>query len=334
MAKIKDVADRAGVSVATVSRVLNHNPNVKLRLRKRVEDVIAELGYFPSGIARNMRNQSARVIGLIITDIQNPFFTSLVRAVEDVAYENRYKVLLCNSDEDPEKEQSYCTVLSEERVAGAIVIPTISKGCDALNRLKVPVVFADRRVDDTKSDSVTIDNVAGAYQATMHLIQLCHSRIGLISAPTHVSVGFERNMGYENALREAGIPIRKELIRTGNFMEDGGYKATCELLSLHDRPTAIFAVNNLMTQGALKAIHEFGLRIPLDISLVGFDDMPWFLLLVPPLTAVRQPTYEIGRLAAELLLGRINGENCSPPQAIVLKPELIIRGSTARRGQL
>ncbi len=325
--RIKDVAARAGVSVATVSRVLNQNPRVKPHLRERVLQAMTELDYRPSGIARNMRNQSARVIGLIISDIQNPFFTALVRAVEDVAYANQYTVLLCNSDEDPQKEQLYVDVLSTERVAGVIIVPTSGDCCTPLLNRHTPVVMVDRKVPGLATDSVTLDNVAGAYQATAHLIGLGHRRIGLVGAPLHVSVGLERRQGYEKALREREIPVDETIIRTGNFKESGGYGAASELLGLDPRPTAIFAVNNLMTMGTLQAIHERGLRIPRDISIIGFDDMPWLPLLVPPLTAVRQPTYQIGAEAARLLFRRLREGSQEPVKTIVLQPELIIRGS-------
>lgn len=329
MTSIKDVAARAGVSVATVSRVLNNNPRVKPRLRERVLQAVAELDYHPSGIARSMRSQSGRVIGLIISDIQNPFFTALVRAVEDVAYANQYTVLLCNSDEDPQKERLYVDILFQERVAGVIIVPTGKDCCDLLVQRRIPVVMADRKVPDINIDSVTLDNTAGAYTATAHLISLGHTRIGLVSAPPHASVGLERRQGYERALREHGLPVDESLIRMGNFKESGGYQAAKELLAIKPRPTAIFSVNNLMTIGTLQAIHEQGLRIPKDISVVGFDDMPWLPLLTPPLTVVSQPVYEIGRVAAEILFRRIYLGPEEPVQEIILQPEFIVRGSTA-----
>ncbi|MBI5305416.1 MAG: LacI family DNA-binding transcriptional regulator [Chloroflexi bacterium] len=327
MASIKDVASKSGVSVATVSRVLNNNPRVKPHLRERILQTIDQLGYQPSGIARNMRSQSVRVIGLVISDIQNPFFTALVRAVEDVAYENQYTVLLCNSDENLQKEQLYIDVLSRERVAGVIIVPT-GKNCSPLLNLRMPVVMVDRTVPGIITDSVVLDNVAGAYAATKHLIELGHQRIGLVGAPLGVSVGVERRKGYEKALRAHKLRVDEALIRAGDFKEQGGYEATLALLELAPRPTAIFAVNNLMTMGAFQAIAEKKLRIPQDISVIGFDDMPWLTLLTPPLTAVRQPTYEIGAQAAQLLFARMQN-TALPTQTRVFKPELIVRGSTA-----
>lgn len=329
MPSIKDVAQKAGVSVATVSRVINHNPNVKAHLKERVLRAIEEIGYQPSGIARNMRNQSVPVIGLIISDIQNPFFTSMVRAVEDNALENGYTVLLCNSDEDPKKEQLYLDVMTRERVAGIIIVPSHSKCCPSLKKLKIPIVVVDRKLRNMQCDSVLLDNVSGSKQATEHLINLGHRRIGFVGAPTTISVGADRLLGYQKALREHGIPEDNTLIEIGDFKETGGYQAALNLLKLDQRPTAIFSVNNLMTMGTLKAINEIRLKIPDDISVIGFDDMPWLTLITPPLTAVRQPVYKMGAEAAKLLFENINLEIEKPPTRIILKPELIVRSSTS-----
>ncbi len=329
MPRIKDVAQKAGVSVATVSRVINHNPNVKTHLKERVLRAIEEIGYQPSGIARSMRNQSLPVVGLIISDIQNPFFTSMVRAVEDTALENGYTVLLCNSDEDPKKEQLYIDVMARERVAGIIIVPSHSECCPGLKKLNIPIVVVDRKLRDMQCDAVLLDNVSGSKQATEYLINLGHRRIGLVAAPTNISVGADRLLGYQKALREHGIPEDKSLIEIGNFKETGGYQAAMNLLELELRPTAIFSVNNLMTMGTLKAINEKGLRIPDDISVIGFDDMPWLTLITPPLTAVRQPVYKMGAEAAKLLFERMNSDIGKSPARIILKPELIIRGSTS-----
>lgn len=327
--RIADVAERASVSVATVSRVLNQNPRVKPHLRERVLKAIAELDYHPSGIARNMRSQSGRVIGLIISDIQNPFFTDLVRAVEDVTYSHQYTLLLCNSDENPQKESLYVDVLFTERAAGVIMVPSSQECCTPLLDNRIPVVMVDRKIPGLLVDSVVLDNVGGAYQATSHLIGLGHRRIGLAGAPTTVSVMLERREGYEKALREQGVPVDRTLIRSEDFKESGGYRAAQQLLSLDPRPTAIFAANNLITMGVLQAVHEHNLNIPQDISVVGFDDLPWLSLLQPPLTVISQPIYDIGAEAARLLFRRLNEGVQGQVQTIVLHPKLIVRGSTA-----
>lgn len=330
MPGIKDVAKKAEVSVATVSRVINHNPNVKPYLKERVLQAIEELNYQPSGIARNMRNQSSPVIGLIIPDIQNPFFTSLVRAVEDVALENDYTVLLCNSDEKPDKEQLYIDVLARERISGIIIIPSHKNCCDRLKDINIPVVVVDRILSGLATDLVVVDNVYGSREATSHLIELGHKRIGLVSAPTGVSIGVDRRRGYELAMQDHGLQINESLIQLGDFKEAGGYQATVKLLEFDPRPTAIFAVNNLMAMGALRAIQEYDLKIPDDISFIAFDDMSWFAFFNPPLTAVRQPVYEIGAKAANLLFDRLDNVADKDVFKIVLQPELIVRESTSK----
>ncbi len=320
-----DVAKQAGVSVATVSRVLNGSAHVTESARRNVLRVVKELNYQPNRVAQRLRAGRSHVIGLIISDIQNPFFTSVVRGIEDVAYQHSYSLVLCNSDEDIQKEQLYIDVLSSERVAGVIIMPT---GIDCCAPLRMPVVMMDRVVTGLATDTVDVDNVAGAYAATQHLIQLGHTRIGLVGAPPNISVGIERQRGYVNALGDHGIRTGDALIRTGNFKENGGYQATHALLDLEPRPTALFVANNLMTLGALNAIHERGLKIPDDISIVSFDDMPWAHLLQPPLTAIVQPTYELGQRAAELLLGRLK-DRTKPVAHEQLPTRLIVRGSTS-----
>jgi len=329
MARIKEVAERAGVSTATVSRVINQSSSVKPHLRERVLAAIAELHYSPSSLARHLRSQSTRTIGLIISDIQNPFFTSLVRGVEDVAYQNGYSILLCNADEDPTKEQLYVEVLRAERVAGAIVACTGETCCLALRESYLTWVAVDRRVPGLAVDTVVVDNVAGAQQAVAHLLDLGHRRIGLISGPVTVTTGRERRDGYLAAFAARCLPVPTDLLLMGDFKEASGRRLASELLERADPPTALFVANNLMTMGALQALQEHAVRIPQDISVIGFDDVPWAPLLQPHLTTVRQPTYQIGKQAAELLFRRLREGPPKPTETIVLQPELIIRGSTA-----
>jgi LacI family transcriptional regulator len=238
--------------------------------------------------------------------------------------------LLCNSDEDPEKEQLYIDVLVRERVAGIIIVPSHEDTCQSLSKLKIPIVVVDRRLKCLKTDSVVLDNIYGSQIATRHLLHLGHRRIGLVGAPHNVSVGLDRQRGYEKALEEYGIPVDGALIEIGNFKEEGGYNAARKLLEMNNRPTALFAVNSLMTMGMLHAINELNLRIPDDISVIGFDDMPWLSLLNPPLTAVSQPVYEIGTKASELLFDRIFGNIDRPIESIVMNPELRLRASTRK----
>jgi len=326
---ITDVARLANVSTATVSRVLNDNSRVRPQLRERVLQAMEDLQYVPSGIARSMRRQSTKTIGLIIADIRNPFFTEMVSAIEDAAYRNRYTVLLGSSDDEIEKEQLYLAALARERISGLILVPVSEDPANYIFGHPMPLVFVDRSVPGAQADSVTLDNERGGYAATRYLIELGHRRIGLVATPTTHSVGDERRAGYVKALREFNIPVDQQLIRCGDHpKEHGGYEAVQELMALPSPPTALFAVNNVRTVGMLQAIHDSNLRLPDDLSVIGFDDSPWLSLLTPPLTTVRQPIYEIGSEAVRLLMQRIAVGPAAPPAATVMQPELVVRNST------
>lgn len=328
MATMKEVAKLAGVSVATVSRVLNDKPNVSPELRSRVLQAVEKLNYQRNRVARSLRAKTSLIIGLIISDIQNPFFTSVVRGVEDVAYDHGYTLLLCNSDEDPTKERLYIDIMLAEKVAGVIISPVaeVDNYSSVLLQAGVPVVAMDRRMRDLEVDTVVVNNVEGVYQAVGHLIEQGHRRIGFIGGPTRTTTGRERQEGYQKALAEHGLGSEQGLVKIGDFKQDSGYQRACELLEMDDPPTAIFTANNLMTLGALNAIHEKGLNIPRDMAIVGFDDMPWAPSLDPPLTAVAQPTHELGCTAANLLLQRIADKDREIVE-MKLEPTLIIRDS-------
>ena len=326
---INDVANRAGVSSATVSRVLTEKDVVKESTRKKVLKAVEELGYRPSRVARSLRVKSSQIIGLIISDIQNPFFTSLVRAVEDLAHANNYALFLCNSDENLEKETLYIDLMLAERVAGVIITPTSEQinPCQRLLDAEIPIVAVDRRVLACNIDTVLVDNLRGAYELTEHLIKHGHTRIGAIMGSPQITTGRERLEGYQLALQAQGIPFNPELVRVGVPKIDAGKRFTCDLLDLPNPPTAVFTGNNLLTIGALSVINERNLKIPDEIAVVGFDDPKWTELINPPLTAVAQPTYELGRKAAGLILKRIT-EPDRPAELIILEPEIMIRESS------
>lgn len=330
MAKIQDVAKRAGVSISTVSRVLNGKDHVNEDVIARVRIAAQELQYQPSRAARALRANQATIIGLLITDIQNPFFTELVRGVEDVAQRNGYSLILCNSDEDPQKEQQYIEVLCAERVAGAIVVPTREqqRALKLFHKHTIPVVTVDRRVKDDETDAVLVDNIRGAREATAHLITNGYRRIGMISGPLTTTTGRERLEGYRQALREAGREHDPSLERIGSFMVESGRQLTYELLDMENPIDALFAANNLMTLGVLAALNERQRRIPDDIAVVGFDEMPWASLDAVSLTTVAQPVYEIGSTAALRLFQRLQNPTALTRQEIVLAPTLRIRKST------
>lgn len=325
---IADVAEQAGVSTATVSRVLSGHPHVSDSLREKVNGVARALGYRPNRVARNLRTQRTQLIGLIVSDIQNPFYTSMVRAVEDVAYQQQYSLLLCNSDEDPEKEQFYIEFMRDERVAGVIASPTseATTSMQALHEAGIPVVAIDRRSSSTPVDTVMLDHEKAALELTQHLISFGHQRIGAIVGNMQTTSGAERMKGYLSAMRGAGLTPDPELIRQIKPNEKEGYQAALSLLSQAAPPTALFTGNNLISMGALKAIQAKQLRIPDEISIAGHDDLPWMTLIQPALTVAAQPIYEMGRQATELLMSRIQGD-VEPVREVRLQPTMMIRQS-------
>ncbi|GLV53383.1 LacI family transcriptional regulator [Dictyobacter sp. S3.2.2.5] len=336
MATIQDVAKHAGVSIATVSRVLNGTTYVNEEVTSRVRAAIKELNYQPSRAAQALRAHRSKIIGLLISDIQNPFFTGLIRGVEDVANRNGYSLILCNSDENPRKEQQYIEVLCSERVAGAIVVST-SENPKKLHLFRdhdIPFVSVDRRIKDRTTDAILIDNVSGAYEAVTHLITNGYHRIGVITGPVSTTTGRERLEGYRKALREAGLALEPALECVDDFKSMGGYQGALKLLDLTPPIDALFVTNNLMTLGALEAIHERHLRIPDDIAIVGFDEMPWAALSAISLTTVTQPVYELGSSAALRLFQRLQNPTSLSKQEIVLSPTLQVRDSTRPRPSL
>ena len=328
-ATIRDVARAAGVSVSTVSRVLHGHPAVNGDLQKRVQEAIETLDYQPNRSAQRLRSNMSSVIGLVISDIENPFFTSIVRGVEDVAYSKQMTVVLCNTDEDPRKQERYVDVMAEERVAGLIIAPAYGDSVQSLLKLRqsgIPTVLLDRNVGEDKIDAVLVDNVAGAYTATQHLIALGRRRIVLVNGDTRIKTFADRHRGYCKALEDAGIPFNREYVVEVYPKIERSIEAALALLQLDPRPDAIFAGNNLITVGVLKAIKQLGLNIPQEIALVGFDDMPWSSELCPPVTSIAQPTYELGQEAARLLIRRIQDPNAFQ-QTIMLHTRLIVRES-------
>ncbi len=330
MVTIKDVAREAGVSIGTASQAMRGSPAVREETRRRVLAVATRLRYQPSALARGLVTRRTHTVGLLISDIANPFFIWAVRAVEDVAQENGYNVILCNTDEDPAKETQYLRVLMEKRVDGIILATTA--GClEAVRDVRwqrIPLVLFDRELPRVAAETVKVDSVLGGRLATEHLLGLGHRRIAIIHGPVVRSTGAERLKGYLAALQAADIRPILELIREGNFKQESGYKLTQALLEISPPPTALFCTNNLMTVGALQALRERKVRIPDDLSLVGYDDMEWWTLTHPPLTTVSQPVYELGHEAMRLLLGQIGSNERRRPQRVVLKPELLVRESS------
>ncbi len=331
MTTIYDVARRAQVSPSTVSRVLNGKQTVDEALAERVRKAAQALDYRPNALARSLRRSQTNLWAVLVSDINNPFFTTLIRGVEDVARTSQYSVVLCNSDEDPDKEASYIAAILAEQMAGVIISPTSrSAHVRELLDASVPIVAIDRQVPGATVDIVAVDNEQAAQLATAHLIDEGFARIACITGPRDVSTAQQRLEGYRRALRAAGRSVDTRLIRHTDFREDGGYRAMADLLDHTPRPDAVFTTNNLMTVGALECLVGRGVGVPEDVGVFGFDDVPCATLIRPPISTITQPTYDIGRTAAELLLQRI-GDPSRPPTVTVLPTQLHVRASSLKR---
>ena len=330
MATIREVARRAGVAPITVSRVINHSGYVSDSTRARVEKAIAELKYVPNALAQGLRFNKTDVIALVLSDVTNPFWTTVARGTEDAANEENYSVVLCNTDEDVEKQERYIQLLLRRQVDGFLLVPA-SNATDTIRFIqqqRVPLVILDRQLTGVSVDIVRADSEGGAYDLTRHLIELGHRRIAILSGPETTSTSTQRVAGYQRALEDAHLNVDPALISYGRFYQDSGHERTVHLLALSPPPTAIFAANNFIAIGVMKALYGSGLRIPQDISVVGFDDLPPGLLVQPFLTVAAQPAYEMGYRGTKLLLERIGGKGPSSAQTIVLPTQLVIRQSS------
>jgi LacI family transcriptional regulator len=324
---IKEVAQRAGVSTATVSRVLSGVDEVSGDLQNRVLEAVQALNYHPNQLGRNLRRQATNIIGFLVTDFQNPFFTSVMRGIQDVLHEKAYVLLTANSDENLAQEKLHLNIFRAQGVAGIIFTPSQTNYSLHQNFIQgLPTVAVDRRPLGLSVDSVTVDNFNGVRVAIRHLVEKGYHRIGFIAGLPQTFTALERLRGYQVALEDARIGLDRNLIQEGFFSQEGGRQAMNNLLDLPEPPTAVLTANNLMTLGALQVIHERCMKIPDDIAVVGFDDMPWAASLQPPLTVIEQPTYDIGRTAASLLLERLNNPEL-PFRDIVLETKLIVRAS-------
>lgn len=326
---MREVARLAAVSPATVSRVLNGSQTVREASRRRVLEAVARVDYRPNRLARNLRRQQADMIGVVVSDIENPHFSETVRVVEDEAFKAGYRVLLCNTDETADKQQAYLEMMADERVLAAIVSPADAQatGVEALLSLGIPVVAYDRQIDDPRVDAVVCANVEGLRRATEHLIWLGHERIAFVGGRTDVETGAERLEGYTLAMRAAGlVPFSLD----GEFRTEEAERAVETLLEQAQRPTALVVANNLMTLGALRALRRASVRVPEELALVAVDDPPWAELVDPPLTTLAQPVRRMARTAMELVLERLESRRVKA-RRVVLPLELRIRRSCGAR---
>lgn len=325
----------------TVSRVLNQNGYVSEKTRARVLSVIKEMNYRPNGLARNLKRQRTDTIGLVLGDISNPYSTELARAVRQTATINNYNLFICISEHSEEEDIAAFESLTSHSVDGLIVATRANDaGNEYLKSIvenNVPVVAIGRDFHHDNIDSISADNLDGGFEATQHLIDLGHRRIGFIGAAFDIETKLKRLRGYFNALAKHGIEIDERLVTgrrearsgiPGYSTEEIGYEGMKRLLSVPNRPTAVFARNDFTAIGAMTAIKEFGLKIPQDVAIIGFDDIPLAVHMSPSLSTVRQPMRLQGQIAAELLLKRIKSGNHIEREERILNCELIIREST------
>lgn len=329
MATIRDVARRAGVSPTTVSHVINQTRFVSDGVRARVLQAMYELGYRHNVLARSLRRGQTLTIGLILPDSANPFFAEIGRSIEAAAFGLGYSVMLCNTEADLGKELRYVDVLDQKQVDGIIFVASgdRSDSLGALLHRRLPVVVVDRELPDVDVDTVLADNPLGGYLATKHLTDLGHRRIACITGPSNLTPSAQRVTGYQTALAEAGLPVDEGLIVHGDFHPMSGRAAALALLDRAEPPTAIFACNDLMAMGVLRAAAEMNRRVPRDLALVGYDDIELASYTNPPLTVVAQPKVEMGRTAVRLLTLRI-ADKSRPVTRETLPTCLVLRESS------
>ena len=332
MVTIRDVASKAEVSIATVSRVVNGNRPVHPDIRDRVLKAIQELDYRPNYLARGLRQRNTCMIGLIIPDNSNPFYAEVARAIEDAGFASGYSVILCNSDLSEEKQQAYVDVLLSHKIDGVILIDMKFAAPEPLERIvaeNIPVVLANIDTLVPTVDQVLVDNHQGGYLAGQYLVRLNHRRIGCITYSQPFSYTSLRIIGFRQALSEGGIELTAEDFTIGNGRYESGYKAMQELLQRIPDLTAVFVFNDLMALGAMNALHAQGIRVPEDISIIGYDNIFYASTFEPALTTIAQPITEIGQECIALLLERIQQPEKQPTQ-ITLPVELIERSSCRR----
>lgn len=328
---LKEVAKEAGLSVGLVSRVLNGYGGFSDESRIKVQEAVKKLDYRPNTIARALKSKHTKAIGVLISNIVSVFWPTVVRAIEDVASKSGYHLVLCNTDEDPAKEQEYLTTLYERNVDGLIVSPSpkIHSYLKKMVNGGMSLVLIDRSVHGLNVPTITVDNEIGAYKAVTYLISQGHKRIGIITGLKGIMTMEHRFAGYKKALEENRIPLDENLIQEGDFRRDKAYDAVGKLLDQKEHPTALFVSNETMSLGALLALKERGVKIPEQLSIIGFGDPDWAPIANPPFSTVRQPTYAMGTLACENLLREIMAAERGkiPAENICMKPELVIRKS-------
>jgi DNA-binding LacI/PurR family transcriptional regulator len=330
---LKDLAKALNLSPSTVSRALRDHPDINAATKKRVILLADQLDYHPNSIAQSLQTQKTKTIGVIVPEIKQPFFASVINGIEEFAYAAGYTIIVCQSNETHEREVFYTRSLVSLRVAGMLV--SLSQTTQSLDHFKmlqrrnVPVVFFDRVSDEIEASKVVVDDYQGAFDIVEHLIKSGYRRIAHLAGPENLSISKFRLKGYKDALKQAKLPFHRELVVHGGLDDTDGIIGIQKLLALRPLPDAVFAVNDPVASGVFITMKELGLKIPADIALAGFSNTHMTSLLDPPLTTVEQPSYDIGRTAAQLLMEQINDDGSNfVPKFIVLKTHLIVRGST------
>lgn len=331
---ILDVARKANVSVATVSRVINNQGGVRKKTEDEIIKAINELNYVRSAVARSMVRKETKTIGIIIPDICNPFFPEVIAGIEKKAINKKYFTFLSSSDESREKEKDIIQHFIERGVDGVIITTADEKGMhlQPLIEANIPIVAVDREIQHFEVDTVLTGNREGSYEAVKHLISLGHEKIAIIRGPQNTTPGLERFKGYKKALEDHNLTISEKWIGNGNFMENSGYSIVNNFYTLEDRPTAIFSCNNLMSIGAIKALRKLNWQLNKEVTFVGFDDIEIATFTNPALTMVSRPMRKLGEIAFQLLFERMNNKNQNliPKREYILTPELVIRDASTQ----
>ena len=329
---MEEVARRAGVSKTTVSRIINGIPNsASPSTIQRVTKVIEQLGYVPNTLAASLKSFETKTVGIIVGDIENPFFGVVIKGIANTLRDAGYYVILADSGYSFKNERELALVFIERQIDAIILAPSgpsPSKSLEKAHERGIPIVLIDNNYADFDVDFVGVDNFNASYQASRYLIELGHKDLAIITGLQQRFSSSERSNGFLSALEDCHIQLNPLYFKESDYSVEGGYNRTKELIQLDKPPTAIFISNNFMTVGALRAFHEAGVQIPDDISIIGFDDMYWYTITNPPLTAIDQPAYDLGKVAAERVLLRLRGNQEIPPERIELATQLKIRGST------
>ncbi|MGH4051790.1 MAG: LacI family DNA-binding transcriptional regulator [Clostridium sp.] len=330
---INDIAKAAKVSHATISRVLNNSGYVKDETRKRVQKIIKDLNYTPSAIARSLSRSKTNTIGVIIPDINNPFFGEIIKGITQIADKHNLNIILCDTDDDKDKELRAINVLKQQRIQGLLITTTIYKepgnkeNLNALKNLGIPIILIDGHVEYLDFSGVFIDHKRGAYDATTTLIKAGHTKIAIITGDMNSRPAKERLIGYEKALITSNIPVLNEYIFYGNYKYEKAYEITKQILKMDNRPTAIFVTSNTMILGCIKAFYEKKLNVPRDMAIIGFDKIDMLNIIGMNISFINGPSMELGRIGMKMLLEDLNKELDHQVKRITILPEIMLKGS-------